>query len=530
MLDAENNWWGSANGPTHADNTFNVGAQGDVSSDHVDYVPWYDTDMTHTSFAPILEDDGSTKVTVGYYSSFQTAIDAASPGAVISASTGYFDEQFTVDVQNLTIQSKSGETDTIQTTAATVPAFNDVQVFASYTTLQDLVFDFGDRESVFAGIVVGEYGEPLCPATVSNVTITNNDLYSDGVAIQTGYTIDINDLLIDDNYFYLDSNGGTVDGAGGIYVSPFPDPPGKDGVTISYNWFEGYVDYGVAIDASNVTVTDNYISGAGSTVRRAFIRYIDWYGNDNDNVVITYNEMADISRGIWVQSFNDPIGSLSGTIQYNYFTDCTEGILLADGLTTSLEITENDFVTTLIKPANTAVNNTTTVLADCENNWWDSVNGPTHSGNTFNVTAQGGNVTDYVDYVPWLDDEFEEGYPFAPVELLEFSDEKLDRNTLREENLSFKDVLDGGTKDGFSQYSSIQAAIDAYDDVTCYWAWIYCDAGTFTEDFVADKDAIWFYAEVSKQDVTLLGDQEVTGNDVWFDDFEFDPLAGIALF
>ena len=62
-------------GPTHAGNTFNVGSQGDAVSDNVDYVPWYDTDMTGASFAPVTSEDGE-------FSSIQAAIDAATATTV----------------------------------------------------------------------------------------------------------------------------------------------------------------------------------------------------------------------------------------------------------------------------------------------------------------------------------------------------------------------------------------------------------------------------------------------------------------
>jgi len=497
-LNAENNWWGSANGPDHADNTFNVTAQGDASSDHVDYVPWYDSDMTSSPFAPIVVDDGAKALT--YFSSFQTAIDAATGGETISARSGYFDEQFTVDVANLTFQSYPGDTAIIQPTAAPVAGIYDVQIFASNTIMTDLEFDFGDRESVFTGIAVGEYDEILCPAEVTGVEILLNDFYGDGTMIQTGYTIDISDLLIDENNFYLDIDDGTTDGAEGIYVSPFPYSKGV-GVTISDNHFEGYVDYGIAVDASHVTVSGNYIDSE-ATVERAFIRYIDWYGNDNTDVLIESNEMYDISTGIWVESYHDPLGSLSGTIQYNTFDGCDVGIHLAAGLTTSLEITQNDFTDGLLKGRITAINNTTTVLADCESNWFDSVNGPDHAGNTFNVDAQGLPVTDYVDYVPWLNASYATGVDFAPVEL----------------SAPAKQAID-------PYYSSIQAAIDAasagYE--------IFCYAGTFTEDFVVDV-GVSLEGENVKQAVTLLGEQEVTASNVSFNLFEFDPGgAGTAL-
>ncbi len=380
VLDASMNYWGaSGNGPDHVDNTYletPASHHGGSVSDHVDYVSWYDSgtwnaggvgwDPTGALFAPIEKDDAVKATT--YFSSFQTAIDAAAAGDMIYAHVGYFDEQFTVDVENLTFQSYIGETATIQPTAAPAAGIYDVQIYASNTTFTDLVFDFGDRESVFTGIAVGEYDEVLCPAEVSGVEISLNEFYGDGTMIQTGYTIDITGLNIEDNYFYLDMDEGSTDGAEGIYVSPF-SVPGKfiSGVTIDGNIFEGYIDYGIAIDASNVTVQYNEIDGDDATVERAFIRYIDWYGNDNVNVVIEYNEMYAISRGIWVES-HETTGTLAGTIQYNLFENCDEGILLATGLTTDLEITQNDFVISLIKGINSAVTNTTTVLADCESN------------------------------------------------------------------------------------------------------------------------------------------------------------------
>ncbi|HUV56463.1 MAG TPA: right-handed parallel beta-helix repeat-containing protein [Dehalococcoidales bacterium] len=53
------------------------------------------------------------------------------------------------------------------------------------------------------------------------------------------------------------------------------------------------------------------------------------------------------------------------------------------------------------------------VGVDATLNWWGSVNGPEHAGNTFNVGFQGAKVSDQVDYVPWLDASG--GEPFAPV-------------------------------------------------------------------------------------------------------------------
>ncbi|GAJ15278.1 unnamed protein product, partial [marine sediment metagenome] len=53
-------------------------------------------------------------------------------------------------------------------------------------------------------------------------------------------------------------------------------------------------------------------------------------------------------------------------------------------------------------------------VVDATNNWWGTVNGPTHPSNTFNVGAQGNAVSDLVDYAPWNDTDMTGGN-FAPV-------------------------------------------------------------------------------------------------------------------
>jgi len=126
-LNAEDNWWGSTNGPTHADNTFNVTAQGDASSDNVDYVPWYDTDMSGTSFAPVHSDDGVVKA-ITYFSSIQTALDAAASGATITCQAGIFDEQFYIVVSNLTLQGVDKTTTIIEPSAPVVAGDYDIEI------------------------------------------------------------------------------------------------------------------------------------------------------------------------------------------------------------------------------------------------------------------------------------------------------------------------------------------------------------------------------------------------------------------
>ncbi len=107
LVDATNNWWGSASGPTHALNTYTVPAgtpQGDAVSDDVDYVPWLDAAYPEgISFAPVENIDSEEQ-----FSSIQDAIDAAS-GTTLICAPGAYTEDVTVNM-NLTLNGvQAGE-------------------------------------------------------------------------------------------------------------------------------------------------------------------------------------------------------------------------------------------------------------------------------------------------------------------------------------------------------------------------------------------------------------------------------------
>ena len=155
-IDAEDNWWGNASGPTHADNTFNVGNQGDAVSDLVDFVPWlnapYDTAL---SFAPVALDGDAD------YSSIQAAINAAT-SSNITCAAGTYTENPLVD-KGVALQGDPGANikGTIQIAAdgATVDGFS--------------ITDFDDAWSVdkFWGIFI---------FSGTGVTVSNNVI--DGAA------------------------------------------------------------------------------------------------------------------------------------------------------------------------------------------------------------------------------------------------------------------------------------------------------------------------------------------------------------
>ncbi|MGI8687294.1 MAG: hypothetical protein ACR2M3_01835 [Thermomicrobiales bacterium] len=95
-VNATPNYWGSANGPANAANTFNVGSQGGAAV-NVNFVPWWSTitgnpgTLNGTVFAPVT----TTNPANGQFSSIQAAVTAA-PSGTVSAVAGTFTETVTV--------------------------------------------------------------------------------------------------------------------------------------------------------------------------------------------------------------------------------------------------------------------------------------------------------------------------------------------------------------------------------------------------------------------------------------------------
>ena len=93
LVDATNNWWGSANGPENASNTFNVGAQGVAVGDNVDFVPWLDAPAPGgASFAPVTTTDP-----IGSYASIQAGVNASNPDGEVDAKAGTYNEQVIIN-------------------------------------------------------------------------------------------------------------------------------------------------------------------------------------------------------------------------------------------------------------------------------------------------------------------------------------------------------------------------------------------------------------------------------------------------
>jgi hypothetical protein len=101
----EDNWWGSASGPQHPSNTFNVPTQGNAVVGNADFVPWLDAaPPTGVSFAPV-----TTTSPVDDYASIQAGADGSNPAGTVDAKAGTFDEQVVIG-KSLTLQGAGAST------------------------------------------------------------------------------------------------------------------------------------------------------------------------------------------------------------------------------------------------------------------------------------------------------------------------------------------------------------------------------------------------------------------------------------
>jgi len=392
ILNAENNWWGSANGPTHSGNTFNSGSQGDKASDNVDYVPWLNAAYPGgASFAPVknINDDPDT-----LFSSIQAAIAAGTTanGETITVAAGTYTENVNVN-KSLTLQGASSATVIVTAASPTVSVFT---VTASSVNISGFtaigaggVPPIGNQG--YAGIKFGsgvancnihdniltgnQYGillqDPENTTTPGNNTFTNNTASSNGVSgieMQHSYgnTFTSNTANSNGSYgFRLDGvshNTFTSNTANSNTVNGFSLVKGSSTGGCLYNTF------------TNNTANSNTQYG-----------FREDYGDHNTLTGNTFN--ANVLAGLRLKEVLTNL-----TVDSNRITNSTIGIDIATPITnvTTWIVTHNN----IVGNATYGVSNLGTGVLDAENNWWSCNAGPG------NIACD--SISANVDADPWL--------------------------------------------------------------------------------------------------------------------------------
>ncbi|MBA7614481.1 hypothetical protein ES703_21746 [subsurface metagenome] len=406
VLDATNNWWDDASGPTHATNT---GGTGDTVSNNVAYSSWLGATIDTTQMTFIVDDVGPEPA-AGY---IQTAIGAASDDDTVNVAAGTYVESLVID-KPLTLQGPNagispnppglrvaeavitGESPLIR-----LPTGADVNPLTiEGFTFQDATHPGGSRGGViFAngesdgwgnvtirsnrfmnnygpaiGVWTSDSIEPLFPA---DWTITDNLI--DGVTgtDRSGIYLDLanpEDVATKFSGWEISNNTIKHTQYGGIMVH------GAIDMVISGNIIEDVQKTGIQSSGvyGNLTITDNVITRAMLASESGPIRAgIRLYGTNLDDeygpsqligpVWVTNNIVTDSYIGFAIKDGHDIAGK-EVHVNYNSFTGNAEAGLRHGG----------------------------TGLLDATNNWWGHASGPGGVG-----AGAGDTISENVDAGPW---------------------------------------------------------------------------------------------------------------------------------
>ena len=177
--------------------------------------------------------------------------------------------------------------------------------------------------------------------------------------------------------------------------------------TISKNAFTKCESNGVWTNSSSVTINDNTFidcgcgvaaGGASPAISNNTIQDCPTGIDCNSSSsTINNNEITGCSIGINCYSYYDVPSS--PIISYNNIADCTDGIYIwiAETLGSSPTINYNCIYG---NDEYGVYNEDCSVTIDVENNWWGHESGPYHPET--NPDGQGDEVSDCVDFEPWL--------------------------------------------------------------------------------------------------------------------------------
>jgi hypothetical protein len=535
-VDARNNWWGSGNGPRHATNTFNVGAQGGAVSDGVAFAPWLNAPAPGgASFAPV-----TTTNPGGSYASIQAGVNASNPGGTVNAASGTFTENVTI-AKGVTVAG-AGQAATIVIPAVSKAnpcagsslcgsanaASNIFLVQASNVTIRHLTAD-GDNPTLTSGIVRGGadldarngivenyYAGVYNNLQVHNVTVKN--IYLRGIyasSYGTGFNFHHNTVQ---NVQGESQSIGIFNFGGSGAISDNSVSDCND--AIGANWSRGTQFLGNTVTNSGSGIHSDNNGGMGgvgdliqgNTVTNStaggygiwtFVPYLPITVQNNtisgvDVGLAASGQAAPVSTsfvsnqvtgkpgstGVYVTTdeFGWGSGNVSATFTGNTITGHADGFLIEaqPGYTATVIASGNSIFGNSVSGATTAGDGTHS--ATMEDNWWGSANGPTHASNTFNVGAQGDIVVGEVDFVPWLDAAPPGGNSFAPVT----------------------------TTNPFGSHASIQAGVNASNP----GGTVNAKAGTYTEigQIVIGKNLSLAGAKASTTVVKPAGDTGSSGN------------------
>lgn len=355
----------------------------------------------------VLEDRLAPAAHIGAstYATIQAAVNAATPGAVITVDSGTYAEKVTVN-KSVTIEGAQVGVAGQSASRTGTPATESVVTGASgstsfYITASNVTIDGFTVEDatdannfgfgiLIAGGVSGTHiqnniiqdnivGIGLANGSGGQSVIENNlirDNNQPGAASGTGIYSDqyvaggaLQNVLINNNAFVSNNNAG-------LGLSSTDPNQGASDIIVSNNTFDSNGRQIYLYSTTNSTITGNTITNATTPTDGGTSVAIGLYGNDA-NLAITNNVLQNgNANGIRIGNFNTAPNS-NITINNNSISGYTNAALLLD---------PNGYVGTL----------------NANGNFWGAATGPTDA---MNPGGNGGIVNDpanQVQFAPWL--------------------------------------------------------------------------------------------------------------------------------
>ncbi|MFH0991207.1 MAG: right-handed parallel beta-helix repeat-containing protein, partial [bacterium] len=343
-LQVHDNWWGSADGPKHSSNTYNVSTQIGSITGPVSFAPWF-TDGTDdamgdpgwqpvvsSTFAPVLLKDADGVIN-GLFSSIQRGIEATGGSSNnVIVKSGTYTEEVTVNKSMINVLGYEEST----TKASKAPRTQTV---------------VDPRPLVINKDPDGPGGPLTALGSGHGLIVWGSKTSVRGFRIQ-------------------------AENIGAIFYSSMSG--------ISQSEITN-CNTGLIGQSSNGFMYDNSIHQNGVGI---LLNYASGYN-------ISQNDINANSTGIVLQNINT---SGTVTISENFIHANSTGLTVVNGNTLPVVISFND-----LSGNSTAgvQNNSSTALA-AYNNWWGGTGGPVHTSNTTNTLSKGNSVSDNVVYSSWL--------------------------------------------------------------------------------------------------------------------------------
>ncbi len=420
VLNVENNYWGSSNGPDSDGsgatpyNAYNVASQGNAvfspnATSFVDYLPWrnYLSSVTISKtagprFAPIvLTNSANVAYSDGYYANFTTANNASIPNDNVYVYNGTYTENWTLTANTVNFIGKTSAaylatwlytpnaaTFTNTYSTATKGAGAGAPVLTS-TNATLLGLGAGASNNTFTGFVFDLGVNAITQSAVQLVGASPN--------ANTFTYITFNNLDVDDIAFDLIGFD-------------------MDGITIQHNDFNG-VAGGLSIWLKAVSDGNlNLINASYNDIYGSYSYFQNVVGNLT-NTTLSYNEFNQVQFGVLLEADGMPGAIIDFDINNNLFKD-GDGTIPQSAFFitntsingavdwTSIRFTNNRMDYTGAGGWNNPIVGFQTgftpdfnIVATC--NWWNDTNneGPT---NGFNPNGNGLTVSNNADFTPWL--------------------------------------------------------------------------------------------------------------------------------